>query len=49
MYNYNARKVAVLAGTSVPMWHARHQNKPGHFPHYHVGKHVNSAHCFYLL
>ena len=49
MYGYNARKVCALAGSATPMWHAREYNSPNYYNHYHINKHTNSAHCWYLI
>lgn len=49
MYSYNAKKVCALAGSSKPMWHAKERNEPNYYNHYHVSKHINSAHCWYLI
>ena len=49
LYGYNARKVAARAGNATPMWHPRQYNLPGYYNHYHVSKHINSAHCFYII
>ena len=49
MFGYNAKMICSLAGSAVPMWHAKEQNAPNYYNHYHVSKHVNSAHCWYLI
>ena len=49
MYSYNAKKVCALAGSAEPMWHAKERNEPNYYNHYHVSKHINSAHCWYLI
>lgn len=49
MYGYNARKVCALAGSATPMWHAKEYNSPNYYNHYHINKHENSAHCWYLI
>ena len=49
MFGYNAKMICSLAGSAVPMWHAKEQNAPNYYNHYHVSKHINSAHCWYLI
>ena len=49
MFGYNAKMICSLAGSAVPMWHAKEQKSPNYYDHYHVSKHINSAHCWYLI
>ncbi len=49
MFGFNAKMICSLAGSAVPMWHAKEQNAPNYYNHYHVSKHINSAHCWYLI
>jgi RHS repeat-associated protein len=49
MFGYNAKMICSLAGSAAPMWHAKEQNAPNYYNHYHVSKHINSAHCWYLI
>ena len=49
MYGYNARKVCALAGKATPMWHSKEKSIPNYYNHYHINKHSNSAHCWYLI
>ena len=49
MFGYNAKMICSLAGSAVPMWHGKERNAPNYYNHYHVSKHINSAHCWYLI
>ena len=49
MFGYNAYKVCAIAGSAVPMWHAKEKQLPNYYDHYHVSKHKTSAHCWYLI
>ena len=49
MFKHNAKKVCALAGSAEPMLHSKKHNPPNFYNHYHVNKHINSAHCWYLI
>ena len=49
MFMHNAYKVCAMAGNAVPMLHMVKTKKANYYNHFHINKHINSAHCWFLI